>query len=244
LSVIPFAVVGTQRTGTTVIRTLLDSHPEVRCIGEAFLMSWPGETGYAAFLRKNFARRIRHFVDRRALTGEYLDRLFAAPRVRASGFKLMHSQFRRFPSVVTELRERGGRAIHIVRGNVLKTLISREVARANKLYHTEKQVRLQRIRLNPRTLLRRLDRIDGENRAWTRLLRGIPHHRTLYEAFQRDNAGELQKLLRFLGVDPTPDLTSPFVKMSPDRMADIVENYDVVKRRLRGTAYERCLDPE
>lgn len=244
MSVIPFAVVGTQRTGTTVIRTLLDSHPQVRCIGEAFLMNWPGETGYAAHLRGRPVRRVRHFADRRALVSEYLDSLFSDGGVRAAGFKLMHSQARRFPSVIPELRERGGRAIHIVRRNVLKTLISREVARANRLYHTEKQVRLRRARLNPRRLIRQLDRIAAENRAWSRLLRDIPHHRTRYEAFQRDNAGELRILLRFLGVDPTPELTSPFVKMSPDRMADIVENYEQVQRRLRGTPYERFLDPE
>lgn len=243
MGVIPFAVVGTQRTGTTVIRTMLDSHPEVRCIGESFLMSWTGEAGYAAYLRSRTVRRLRHVFDRRNLVFEYLDRFFSADGVRAAGFKLMYTQYRQFPAALDYLRESGGRIIHIVRRNVLKTLISREVARSNRLYHTEKRIRLRKVRLNPRTLVRYLDRISAENRAWAELMRPLPHHRTYYESFRRDNRGELEVLLRFLGVDPTPDLTSPFVKMSPDRMADIVENYEEVERALRGTDYERFFDP-
>jgi hypothetical protein len=57
-----------------------------------------------------------------------------------------------------------------------------------------------------------------------------------------DFDAEIHKVLKFLEIDKLWALSSEFVKVNPDSLEDIVENYGDVKQTLANTEFEKFLD--
>jgi hypothetical protein len=57
-----------------------------------------------------------------------------------------------------------------------------------------------------------------------------------------DFDAEIHKVLKFLEIDKLLALSSEFVKVNPDSLEDIVENYGDVKQTLANTEFEKFLD--
>lgn len=245
-------IVGTQRTGTTWIRTTLDSHPSIQAHGEVFLYSHgrfpllrtaghsiPGS--YGAYLDGSISRKLMHFTRRRTIVAEYLDHLYADTSMSAVGFKLMRNQARQFPSVMTYARQRNISAIHIIRKNALKTLISRESSRRRKVAHSVRQVPIEKVSISTDRLIRRLDKITNDNCMWERVLTGHLYLKIVYEDFVADQGGQLNRIYSFLSVPPGQNVGSSLVKINPNSISDILLNHSEVSRTLKGTPYEWCL---
>ena len=133
------------------------------------------------------------------------------------------------------------KVLHIVRTNVLKVYISRAVVRQTRIAHTDTDLKLEKFALPTGALLKRLDRIQAENKAWEELFHGYDKYKKItYEDFADDNDKTLREILSFLD-QAHRSLHSPLVKISPDKLDDIISNVDEVERRLRGSPYEHCL---
>ncbi|MGI8904953.1 MAG: sulfotransferase family protein [Candidatus Sumerlaeaceae bacterium] len=242
-----FMVAGIRRTGTTLIRTTLNKHPDVRCIGEAFnfkgrfLATHGNEFGYRKYLDARPLLRIQDMFARKSTVQRYLDELYATPGFAAIGFKLMLSQSHTFPMVMEYLRRHDARVIHVVRQNVLKTLISRTVKRKTKVSSSTKAIGKTSITLREDRLLRDLERLDAENEQWARECAGMPYIRVSYEDFVFDKQGELRRLLEFLDINTVPELQSDLVKLTSDNLREVLSNYEAVERKLQGTRFEWCL---
>jgi hypothetical protein len=107
----PFAIIGSQRSGTTYLRRSLNDHPDIVCHGEPF---GPGGLGLLeAPVRKG---RMPSKEERDADPIAFLDRLMAFHTTGLAGFKLLlaHS-----PPVLNEIAERGYRLIVLRRENAL-----------------------------------------------------------------------------------------------------------------------------
>ena len=63
-----------------------------------------------------------------------------------------------------------------------------------------------------------------------------------YESLVADFDAEINKVLKFLEIDNLLALSSEFVKVNPDSLEDIVENYGDVKQTLTNTEFEKFLD--
>jgi len=248
---VKFAIVGMRRTGTTLIRTTLNAHPDIYCIGEAynfgprFGKGARGDTcegGYRQFINSIPFGRTRDLVMRRAMVRAHLDQLYSKPGFKALGFKLMHSQSDAFPQVLEYLHDHNVSIIHIVRRNVLKTLISRTVKTARGASHTKTAVKTTQVELREDRLLKHLGRFERENEAWEIETRGLPYVKVNYEDFVVNKSAELNRMLEFLEVEKVPDLQSDLVKISPDDIRQIVTNYDAVAAILKGTRFEWCLN--
>lgn len=248
-----FVILGIQRTGTTWIRTTLDSHPSILALGEVFLYShgrfpFRRKVGldvaqsYRQYIEQTLHRRCLHIYRRSAIVTEYLDHMFARPEYDAVGFKLMKTHCQQFPSIVAYLLSRDVSAIHVVRKNVLKTLLSRETARQRKLFHADKRLPTEKIRLDVKKLLPSLHKIDDDNREWEHVFRSSSYLKVSYESFVSNRADELRRIFEFLRVDPDIDASSNLVKINPDSIGDVVVNYNEVCRALEGTVFASCLD--
>lgn len=244
---IKFVVVGTQRTGTTLVRTSLDSHSKVRCIGETFKYKtkkgkfYKGELGYPAYIRGSFKKRLMHYFMRIRLINEYLDSLYLLPNYSAVGFKFMYSQAKKYPMVLEYIYNNKIRAIHVVRENVLKTLISRRTAQKRRLFHTKEKVHVEKILLSIDDLEKTLDIISSQNNIWEEILASkVPYIKITYESFLRNNPKEIGRILAFLNLD-LEELKSPLVKINPDTLKDIVENYEEIREHLEKSPYKWCL---
>ena len=53
---------------------------------------------------------------------------------------------------------------------------------------------------------------------------------------------EIRKVLKFLEIDEFIPLTSELVKVNPDSLEDIIENYAEIKKALVNTQFEKYLD--
>lgn len=121
-----FVVLGSQRSGTVFIESLISSHPEAHCWGEILLgMDGPTAVDYPAVLHQQ--RILRHawqqVMSGSALRPAKVIRMsFMEPSVPAVGFRLMYNQARwRERRAVVEMR---ARVIHIRRDNSLRQYVS------------------------------------------------------------------------------------------------------------------------
>lgn len=252
MSSVKFFIAGIRRTGTGLIRTTLNNHPQVRCIGEAFNFGdrfgkTRGEKcddGYRQFINSIPGGKTRDLLLRKQTVDNFLDHLYEASEnteKKAAGFKLMQKQSNEFPMVLEYLRRHDARVIHVVRENVLKTLISRTVKRATGQSHTTKAMKKTPVRLEVNRLLKDLERYEADNNRWPQLCASMAYIRVTYEGFVANQDEELSRMLTFLDVDPIVDLTSHFVKGNPDNIREIIVNYDEVENTLKNTRFEWCL---
>lgn len=255
-----FAIVGTQRTGTTLIRTALDSHPQIRCIGEALNIGPPfykrvfykqnsnrlpvemGYISYRRYIRSSYKRRFLHYFNRTQLVFDYLDKLYSLPGFSAVGFKFMYSQNKPFPMVQPYFIKDQVKIIHVVRNNPLKTVISRESKKVNKFAHSKSQIHVKKFYIKTTNLINTLNRICKENKYWDKAFDNYPSYiKVSYESYLKNKASEERRMLSFLEVNQQADLTSSLVKINPDKIEDIIENYDEVFKCLYNSPYEWCL---
>lgn len=247
-----FAIVGVQRTGTTWIRTTLNDHPSILALGEVFLyrhgrFPFYRRAGsdvahsYRQYIQTSWGRRLGHLVRRRAVVHDYLQRLFSQPDLGAVGFKMMHTQAVAFPAAIDYLLSERIRIIHVVRRNVLKTLISRESARQRHLYHARSRVPVKQITLDVGKLRGNLERICADNAFWKKTFEGSDYLELAYEDFVQQRNVQLNIICDFLNVAPAREVESSLVKINPDAISEIVANYSQVVSALRETPYEWCL---
>jgi hypothetical protein len=70
----------------------------------------------------------------------------------------------------------------------------------------------------------------------------LPYIEVSYESLVSDFDSEIRKVLKFLEIDGHMSLTSEFVKVNPDSLEDIIENYSEVKQTLINTEFEDFLN--
>jgi hypothetical protein len=107
----PFAIIGSQRSGTSFLRRSLNDHPDIVCHGEPF---GPGGLGALEAPVRKAAMPSKE--ERDADPVAFLDRLMAFHTTGFAGFKLLlaHS-----PPVLREIASRGYRLIVLRRENAL-----------------------------------------------------------------------------------------------------------------------------
>jgi hypothetical protein len=235
---------------------MLNSHPALKVYSELFLPEARGvpmwEPKDIVFANTYLEERMRRpgMLFRPFLTMNYVRYVFDQPDVDAVGFKFMYDQARYSPSVLGYAAIAGIRVVHLVRRDLLDTLISSELARARRLYHVASDNRPvipwasselveQRIRLDPADTLSELTELSRERRRMRRWLRvaRIRTHEVVYEDLVRDPQ-QFGRILDFLSVDSAAELESSLQKLNNTPKSEAVENFDELARSLAGTAFE------
>lgn len=248
-----FLIAGTQRTGTTLIRTSLSSHPNILCRGEVFLLGkhpYRDRGGYWHYSRLNFGNRMTALLSPSKAVASYLRNLFGNPGYSAIGFKIMLNQCKSRPYIWTELLKHEVKAILVRRRNVLKTLTSRRAAESTGVYHVSRNLKkassverwvAPKISLNVATLTSDLEAIESEHTSWkSRLSDHVEHIEIGYEEYVGDPVAANSTILAFLGV-PNVSLESDLKKVNPDNLSELIENYDDVVKRLQGSRFAQFL---
>lgn len=249
-----FIIFGLQRTGTSWIETLLDSHPDIRCFGEIFyffhgrfpLRKARGrrtELSYRRNVESSRRNRLMHYISKKKLINATLDEIYSRPGYAAIGFKLMYDQAKQFPAVLEYAHNYNVKLIHVVRSNVLKTYISLFSAKQRSLVHTTKKVVVGKINLPTRLLLRKIKKIDYQNIYWEKFFKNcnLDYLKLEYESMLNNSSKNRKELLSFLMVNDKMDLTSNLRKINPNNLEDVISNYNQVRTYLTGTPYEWCL---
>ncbi len=246
-----FIVAGTQRSGTTLIQTTLDSHPQIFCEGELFQMrrlfrkiprKSYGQPGYRWWLGGRADRWLMHATWRSIAVRQYLDWFITQSDSPVFGFKLMWNQTERFPGTLKFLEDNGYLLLHIRRRNILRSLVSRFAARARGLHHSTRAVATPLVTLPVHDLLTRLERISTDNINWERLGEQLPYLRIDYEDYVENPTIEDERMLDFLGAPKDVAIKSPLVKVTPNDLRKVIANFDEVAKALKGTEYEAMLE--
>lgn len=242
-----FIIAGVQRSGTTLITTSLNNHPDVRCDGELFKTRRPRgdvdlrDSGYRAYLDTSWRLRIEDQLWRRRVVCNFLDRYFGALGWQAIGFKLMRNQMsaRRFPMLAKYLIDRQVSVIHVIRDNLLKVYLSRLGARRRQNFHATCALTEPALHVPVTDLESQLSTIESQiSELITIFQRTVPYLAITYERYVADPVAEGQRMLDFLGV-PGASLHSPLVKLNPDDLSQLVANLYEVRQCLGNTRFAK-----
>ena len=244
-----FVILANGRSGSNMLVTTLDEHPNVQCVGEVFN---PGSSfGYEKWARKSLRRRIADRYARDYSIESYLDSCCVRdPRSRthAVGFKVIYpGQFDRWASLRYSWRKHNFRVISLFRRNLLRKYISSKIARRDGTWSSsEKRDAAIRIRFDLTEFKREVARMEAIYALLDSLTLEFRGIRIVYEELLQDYVSGIQEVLRFLEVsDAEADSIKPrTVRQNPSRISDLIENYDEILLALRGTTYEEFLELE
>ncbi len=243
------------RCGSTWLTSLLGSHPDVKCRREEFALA----NGQGTESPEQRTRVLCKFFEDRltydptpAQCIKRVERLFSRQAL-ANGFKFKYpNQVESYPEVMNALRERAAelRVIHLTRSNFLKRAVSRqnllrrlEGTPRVATTESERKVKTEKLVIDIPLLMSYMDRQQRQFDRLEKIVDEFPHVvQVEYEDLLREQHQVMSSVLSFLGVDPTARLTSNLVKATPDRLAEIVSNYEEVVAAISNSAYARFLD--
>ncbi|TCK19460.1 sulfotransferase domain-containing protein [Thiogranum longum] len=248
-----FVILSDRRSGTTLLIDALTSHPDVSCVKRAFGQErriknpTPDHHSGTFFLYRtaNLTRRLQfHFQRVDLIRGFLNDEIFASPPDKSvKGFRLIYAQAEQYPELVKLLQSEQLKVIHLVRENILKTYISTITAPLHKMHHprTGDTIKIVTIRLDPAETLAQLEKRAGQIQRMRNIFSSAPYLEVSYENFSADREKESERILPFLGLHNESPLHSDLVKINPDSLRDIIENYSEIEDALKNTAFEHLL---
>jgi len=204
-----------------------------------FLPAMTREDSYAAFLAASRWSKLEARAAPGRSVGRYLAGLYSgAPGSAAVGFKLMYNHLT--PSLTSWIERERPRVIHLVRRNLLKLLVSRVAAEQRGLYHLDPEQRppVDRVKLDPTTLVARLEKITEELERGAAFAEARGALTVGYEDLLEDRVATYARVLEFLGVSSSVPANDPLRKINPDSLADLLANLDEVTDALRGSPFE------
>jgi LPS sulfotransferase NodH len=229
-----FVIACMERTGSTWLCRLLNSHPSILCHGEVFS---PEVIGYA-----------RPLAARSALTGSWtLARREAEPRAfiedvfadsgghRAVGVKLLGWHQREL--VCELLADTGVRKVILRRLNHVHVFLSFQRSKILGKWHGVDYDGL-RVRIDPDRLFGYVEMYDSIYDWIERTCAGSPVHHVTYEELLSDPLRP-DRIVEFLGLGPTEvPLQVPDLRQSRDSLRDAIINFDELTGALAGTMLE------
>lgn len=250
---VKFIVLTLQRSGATFFIKSLSNHPQIACYHQTVFtqdnrfknlsFDRPGSF-YHQYRTSSTRRQLAHWLRREPLIHTCLDDyLRAQPNdVQALGFKVSYNHIEKYPAIATWIEAHDIRIIHLVRDNVLKTALSLQTAKVRRLHHSTERVKPVQVYLNPGKLLRDLKRRTRSIEKYRAAFADKPRLELSCEALVADRDAEIRRVLQFLDIDEFMSLETDLVKVNPDSLQDIIENYDQVAQALQGTPFEKYLE--
>lgn len=255
-----FVVLSTQRSGSTYIASLLQSHPSAVCYNEIFHPE-KCHYNYPFFPEENNPEML--FIrdaDPVEFLRQYVFRKYLTP-FSAVGFKLHYSQAidKRFVAMWTHLlRDKEICFIHVSRANLLKTLISLKMAQLTNVWSMKHPAFVSNLK---ETGLAALSTQDVENidisltfhldfnetrdffihhtqqqKIFLGSIRKHPVLHLTYEDFETNATEDIIRMLNFLHLKKRP-LYTKVDKQSKKKDSEVVTNYTELKAQFKETPW-------
>jgi LPS sulfotransferase NodH len=248
---INFCVLATQRSGSTWLISLLESHPQIKAFSELFVgeifahpsdeyLPWSDESLslFYEFQKANPGIRLSQIF-------RYFETLSYYPgNHRAIGFKLMYSQLAKRPEILLKLILGRYKVINLVRENPLDIIISKANMQRTGSPHFKQEQALQAIELPPALLLKELKKQNTKTELVRTLLNFLPLEvlNITYESLCENRSTVFASILNFLEVEDSKiDLNSKLKKISKGRYSQKIANFEEVKATLAGTKFQQFL---
>ena len=239
-------IITSQRSGSNFLRHCLQSHPQIMCDGELMIggpikppriiEQWRMPTKIYRWLRAgawNPVRILENFRNRND-----------APVVV---FKAMYNQLSS-PKVHEYLREHTDiRIIHLRRGNLLKQSVSKTLMGKKRdgrwQPHSTSKVRTVATHVLPQAAIREMQFVQRQFDAYEHLLSNHKKIELVYEDMINGQCltdAATHAICELLELEPAP-MCCDFVKVNPNKLELMVENYQELASALAGTEFEKYL---
>jgi LPS sulfotransferase NodH len=223
--VVPVIVLARSRTGSNLLVSLLNSHPQIRVRGEKCSRLAGREVGEV--LLEAFSTR--------------------SPRVRIAGFKVFYYHPNDDSSETLWqilLGLSGLKVIHLKRENILKTLVSRKIASVEDVWKNKGESQQERSQELPTVRFSEKELADGfaQTRAWENwgeeLFQHQPTFSLTYEDLVQQRREMMSRVFAFLGVD---DLGTETVleKQNTRSLHEVIENYEELRSAFTESPWSR-----
>lgn len=235
-----FVVLSARRSGSNLLCTQLDSHPDVLCHHELF-----NPRGiFTALDLRDMATPLHDMTARERDPAAYLQQVWRYSRGHACiGFKMTPEQH---PSVLhAVLRDPGIAKIVLRRDNLLRALVSERIAEITdewEAYDDDAPAQPRpRVRIERDELDRHVRQVETFYAGLTDALRdsGQAWLEVRYESLF--DAEEQQRLCAFLGLSPQP-LRARSIRQNPEPLERLLDNADALRRSLADTPLAHAFD--
>jgi LPS sulfotransferase NodH len=249
---IKFVLLTTQRSGATFFLKYLSSHPEIACRHQAvftqinkfkYLSFDRPSSFYYQYRSKSINNKFSHWFLRKKLICNFLNDYIQSltQNAKAVGFKVSYKHIEKYPMVENWIRYNKAKIIHLIRSNILKTILSLETAKKRKMFHSSEEVENIKVYLSPNKLKRKLKRRTKQIDKFQKAFRNDNYIEIFYESLLSNRDYETLKVLKFLDVNNSILKEPDIVKMNPDTIEHIIKNYDEITQHLKNTIYEKYL---
>ena len=245
--IVNFAVLTQARTGSNMLVSMLDAHPEIRCFGEVFNPC--SAFGYENWLRKSLLRQTANRYIRDYCVERYLNSLFLVSpneQTRAIGFKVIYpGQFDRWSNLRCYWRSNDFKIISLIRHNLLRKYVSSKIANLENAWSAQvPRARTVSIKVDVHDLERaiaRMELIYELIKTITVEFRGI---QISYEELCSDRQAVMTTITPFLGVKEAEAdwLNAKTVRQNPASLEQLIENYDEVRSALGSSRHDWFLE--
>jgi LPS sulfotransferase NodH len=260
---IKFLIITQPRSGSAWFMSCLNSHPQIYCprlttlfskhnlspiklFKPDFLQVDNPVSPYSKFRSGSLKRQIAHRFNQEKLVYDFLNHMYAINQdAEAVGFKMNYSQIRQHPAALSWVKQNDVKIMQLVRNNLLKRLVSHKIAKTRNLFHSTQSVEHIKVHIDPKVVINTFERGQMRLAKYRKCFIetfDVPFLEVSYESLVVDFNTEIRKVLKFLEIDEVIPLTSELVKVNPDSLEDIIENYAEIKKALVNTQFEKYLD--
>lgn len=246
-----FVVYADKRTGSSFFMECLNSHPDVMCYDEMFMIRGGLKKRRGQFLykyKKSESKKKNYGIN------DYLDFLYS-DKEKSSGFRLMYPQDDYF-KVMPFIKKRDLPVIHLIRKNTLKMVMSKKtkgIFKPTKSYY------------NPDSLIADIKNHKRKERLARKQLKGYDKKITVYyeDMIGRSEGekGDVKKfgafnlksnmttyldekisidICKFLNIEER-ELFCNVTKKNSNNVWDYIQNEKEVKKALKDNGYEDML---
>jgi LPS sulfotransferase NodH len=239
-----FLIVSAARTGSTMLRNMLNSHPDICCHGEVFSMPLiRGFVGLRQGEKSPVLHKMQHLRKSDPL-GYLREYVFYPGPFKAIGAKILYDDLLApewkvvFDAI---LADRDLRIVHLFRENRLKRFLSHYITRVTNVHvvtDLKDRPPVEPIWVSPKDCVHDIEQVEQlENQ-----FRDFFHEHPVFEITYEQIVGnrKLDELQRFLGLGPAT-LRTKTVKLNSDKLQDLLKNYGELEQAFRGTKCERYL---
>lgn len=257
---VKFIIITTQRSGSNFLRSVITGNPQIRSMNEVLIeRTWSDGSSPYAFQLKRIRENPENITYSRMKEGfsEYLDYIFTPQgQETAVGFDVKYDQVPHFPYLFEQLHSKGVKVIHLIRENILRTLLSAEIRwalreeekRRGKRFGLAEELPFVTMRLEcDRSLIQAIETRKAEIEYHRKTLASaFPYLEITYESFFDQGVQNaktiapkvLDSIYDFLDVkERTYGMETSYVKALPKAAEDYIENFAEVRQFLSAAGY-------
>ncbi len=237
-----FVIVGTARTGSTLLLSLLNAHRSALAFGELF--RGDGRIGWdtAPFLTRQSPRLMR-LLETRPLDFLESEVFCRWPReIGAVGFKLFyyHARDGALAAIWDYIRsEPEILIVHIKRLNILEQYLSLTVAHATNIWSTSGRpsAAADPIRLDPDDCREHFEKVRAYERDCEALFAGRQVETVTYEELVVDRSEVMRRICAQLGL-PAEPVEARTVRQRTQPLSHAIANYEELRACFAGSDWE------